>query len=256
MKNWTTMPEEMQIHRARAKNGRRFSTGLAGISRQALMLLLLVAAGSYSLYAQDGTGQALPAATKQELQAKAEKWTQQLELNDPAKEAKVAGFIDQHLMAVYTWNKAHDYQEVPAGLNPSTGQPLSELDRRIIVQSSMPASVHKALMDSLRANLTADQVEKILDDYTIGKVAFTLKGYQAIVPDLTAVETKTILANLKQAREQAIDFKSMKSISGIFEIYKTKNEQYLNANGRNWHKLFGDYVRAVKAKKAAAKEKQ
>ena len=52
-------------------------------------------------------------------------------------------------------------------------------------------------MDGLRRNLTPEQVETILDKYTIGKVAFTMKGYKAIVPDLTADEEAKILSFLK-----------------------------------------------------------
>jgi nitroimidazol reductase NimA-like FMN-containing flavoprotein (pyridoxamine 5'-phosphate oxidase superfamily) len=37
-------------------------------------------------------------------------------------------------------------------------------------------------MAGLRKDLTEEQVEAILDKYTIGKVAFTMKGYKAIVP--------------------------------------------------------------------------
>jgi hypothetical protein len=46
--------------------------------------------------------------------------------------------------------------------------------------------------------------------------------------------------------------KNMKAVSGIFEIYKTKNEQYLNENGRNWKQLYKDYTDKRKAEKAAA----
>ena len=59
---------------------------------------------------------------------------------------------------------------------------------------------------------------------------------------------------LKQAREQAIDYKNMNQISAIFEIYKTKCEQYLNGNGRNWRQLYKAYVDKVKAEKEAAKK--
>jgi hypothetical protein len=128
------------------------------------------------------------------------------------------------------------------------------MDRQIIANSSMPASIHKDLMDVLNKELTPEEVEFILDQYTIGKVAFTMKGYKAIVPDLKPEEESKILAYLKQAREQAIDYKSMKQISAIFEIYKTKCEQYLNSNGRNWHQLFKAYVDKVKAQKAAGKK--
>jgi hypothetical protein len=83
-----------------------------------------------------------------------------------------------------------------------------------------------------------------------------MNGYKAIVPDLTPQEETTILGFLKQAREQAIDFKNMNQISAIFEIYKTKSEQYLNSNGRNWRQLYKAYTDAVKVKKAAAAAQQ
>jgi len=104
-------------------------------------------------------------------------------------------------------------------------------------------------MKGLHKALTDEQVEAVLDRYTVGKVAFTLKGYHAIVPDLTREEEMHILSLLKQAREQAIDYKSMKQISAIFEIYKTQCEQYLNNNGRNWRQLFSSYVNQRKASK-------
>ena len=226
------------------------------VAMTALLTTGLLMAGQRASYAQAASS-GLNEAQLTELQQKADKWVQEAGVTDAAKAAKVASFVDQHLVAVYSWNKNHTAAEVPAGVNPKTGEKLSELDRSMIAQSAIPAEVHKNLMDSLNAYLTKDQVAKILDGYTIGKVAFTLKGYQAIVPDLTEKETAEILKNLAQAREEAIDYKSMKQISAIFEIYKTKNEQYLNNNGRNWHQLFGDYVRKVQAeKKAKAKAKQ
>jgi hypothetical protein len=110
-------------------------------------------------------------------------------------------------------------------------------------------------MTVLKNELDSLKVEAILDKYTIGKVAFTLKGYQAIVPDLTVKEETEILKNLKQAREQAIDYKNIREISAIFEIYKTKCEQYLNNNGRNWRQLYKAYTDKIKAEKEAGKIK-
>ncbi|HEU0228306.1 MAG TPA: DUF3826 domain-containing protein [Arachidicoccus soli] len=192
---------------------------------------------------------------KEAIEAKASSWVASLNLNDKAKVERVTDLIATHLEAVRDWNNTHPYTTVPAGINPETGNKLSNLDRQIIANSAMPATVHEALMNGLKKDLTADQVEAILDKYTVGKVAFTLKGYQSIVPNLTDKETAVILTNLKAAREQAVDYKSMKQISAIFEIYKTKNEQYLNSNGRNWHQLYKDYVNKIKAEKAAKKVK-
>lgn len=208
--------------------------------------------------AQTDSAQKAAAATAKsnaEIEKKAAEWSAGLKLSDPGKEKRVAAAIATHLKTIREWNNTHPASTVPAGINPATGNKLSDMDRQIIANSAMPASIHKDLMDALNKDLTPEQVEYILDQYTIGKVAFTLKGYQAIVPDLKPEEEAKIVANLKQAREQAIDYKSMKQISAIFEIYKTKCEQYLNSNGRNWHDLFKAYVTKVKAEKAAAGKK-
>ena len=193
-----------------------------------------------------------------EITKKAGDFAAALNLTDEAKATRVKDVIATHMKAVRDWNNTHNADMVPAGINPLSGKPLSTMDRQIIVNSSIPKSVHENLMAGLRKDLTEDQVDMILDKYTIGKVAFTLNGYKSIVPDLTPTEESVILTNLKQAREQAVDFKNIKQVSAIFEIYKTKNEQYLNEHGRNWHQLYGDYTKMIVAKKAAdkaAKEK-
>ena len=218
---------------------------MIAVIRNAFMLLMLM------LLLQPSFAQADTA-----LDNKAATWVAELQLNDNAKAKKVQAAIATHLTAVKDWHNSHSYTLVPEGINPVTGSKLSELDRDIIICSTKPKSVHENLMTALRAELDAAQVEMILDKYTIGKVDFTLRGYKAIVPDLTAKEETEILKNLKQAREQAIDYKNMKEISAIFEIYKTKCEQYLNNNGRNWRQMYKAYTDKIKAEKEAAKKQQ
>ncbi|MBP1677328.1 MAG: hypothetical protein H6Q20_1887 [Bacteroidetes bacterium] len=181
---------------------------------------------------------------------RAQSWTDSLKISNQEKAAQVKAIILKHIKAVRDWHNEHPYTTIPEGINPLTGKPLSQLDREVIANSAKPASVHKALMDGLRKNLDEEQVEKILDFYTIGKVAFTMKGYKSIVPDLTEKEEAYILGQLKAAREQAVDYKSMKAISAIFEVYKNNCEKYLNDNGRNWRQLYKAYVNKVKAEKA------
>jgi len=187
---------------------------------------------------------------------RATEWTSSLQLNDTVKLQRVAVAIAIHLKAVRNWNNEHSASTVPAGINPATGNKLSELDRQVIAMSAMPLSVHQTLMNALSADLTSEQVERILDKYTMGKVDFTWRGYKAIVPDLTADEETKILLFLKEAREQAIDYKNAKQISAIFEIYKTKCEQYLNSNGRNWHQLYKVFTDKIKAEKQAKQQHQ
>lgn len=187
----------------------------------------------------------------EQIDTKVAEWVAELKLNDPAKEARLKEVISVHQKAVLDWHNSHSYTLVPEGVNPRTGDKLSTLDRQMIVDSSMPKSVHENLMSGLRKDLSEEQVEFILDKYTIGKVAFTMKAYKEIVPNMTQKEEETIMGFLKQAREMAVDHKNMNQISAVFEIYKTKSEQYLNANGRNWRSMYKTYTDALKAKKAA-----
>jgi len=189
-----------------------------------------------------------------ELEKKAAEWTGSLQLGNEAKTQKVKEAIATHLGLVRDWHNSHPFTMTPEGINPATGNKLSEMDRQIIICSTKPKSVHDNLMNVLRAELDSAQVEVILDKYTIGKVAFTLQGYKAIVLDLTPKEETEILKNLRQAREQAIDYKNMREISAIFEIYKTKCEQYLNNNGRNWRQLYKAYVDKVNEQKKKQKQ--
>lgn len=205
-----------------------------------ILVVFFMSFWAISLKAQDNTSE----------QKKANDWAAELKLNNAKKEEKVKTLIYNHLVAVKDWHNSHPASTVPAGINPRTGERLNELYRSIIADSAMPTEVHQTLMNGLRQELTPEQVVFILDKYTIGKVDFTMKGYKAIVPDLTAEEEKTIRTYLEEAREMAIDFKNMKQISAIFEIYKDKSEAYLNANGRSWRQLYRDYTNKIKAEKA------
>lgn len=193
--------------------------------------------------------------SEQDETAKAKEWVSSLSLNESAKENRLVKVVETHLTAVKDWHNSHPATTVPAGINPLDGKPLSELHRQIIADSAIPSTVHENLMNGLRKDLSEELVNLILDKYTIGKVAFTMKGYQSIVPEMTAAETAEIQKLLEKAREQAVDYKSMKEISAIFEIYKTQAEQYLNNHGRNWRQMYGDYTKKIKAEKEAATKK-
>ena len=119
-----------------------------------------------------------------------------MKLKDDAKAQRLKIAIATHLTAVKDWHNSHPYAMIPEGINPTTGGRLSEMDRQIIICSTKPRSIHDNLMNVLKAELDSTQVEAVLDKYTIGKVDFTLKGYRAIVPDLTAKEEAEILKKL------------------------------------------------------------
>ena len=86
---------------------------------------------------------------------KAAEWVQPLGLADPAKEARDDGVIATHLKTIRDWHNEHPLSTVPAGINPVTGIPLSNLDRQVIADSAIPKSVHENLMMGLRRDLSA-----------------------------------------------------------------------------------------------------
>lgn len=180
---------------------------------------------------------------------KAAGWVSELQLGDKAKEERVTQVIAKHLSAIRDWHNKHANMIPDGAINPQTGNKLSALDRQVIADSSQPASIRQELLDGLNAELTPAQVEQVLDLYTVGKVAFTMKAYKEIVPDMTAEDEAYVLNNLKEARLMAIDYKNMKEISAIFEIFKTKNEQYFTNSGRDWRTMYREYVQKMKSKK-------
>jgi len=226
-----------------------------------ILSALLLSAIALSAFGQNQSASnapasaAIPPQTAQahadaDVAKKAADWVASLKLGDSAKAARVQEVIAAHLKTIRDWHNQHPANTVPAGINPTTGKVLSELDREIIADSAMPKSVHENFMSGLRQDLSPEQVEAVLDKYTVGKVAFTMTGYRGIVPNMTQEEETFILTALKQAREEAVDFKNMNEISAIFKIHKTQIEQYLNANGRNWKAMYKTYVDSLKAKKA------
>lgn len=115
---------------------------------------------------------------------KAAEWVASLNLNDAAREARTKELVATHLKTIRDWHNEHSYTNLPAGINPVTGKPLSILDRQIIANSAMPGSVHQNLLDGLKKDLRPEQVEMILDKYTVGKVAFTLAGIRLLCQTL------------------------------------------------------------------------
>jgi hypothetical protein len=219
-----------------------------------LMICAVAVAPKFSFAQNDADAKAKPVdgKSKSDPEVKATAFVAALNLTDTAKANRVKQLITTHLTAVRDWHNNHAYTLVPEGMNPITGKVFNKLERQVIINSMIPKSVHEDLMTGLKKYLTDEQIEVILDKYTIGKVAFTLNGYKSIVPNLTKEDETVILTNLKAAREQAIDYKNIDQISTIFKIYKTKIEAYFTDSGRNWHAMFKAYADAQKAKKGTA----
>ena len=207
----------------------------------------------YKAYVDKRNEEKKAAQADKDFVAKSAQIVAALGLTDAAKAEAVTKLVETHRQAVVDWHNAHPYTTAPE-TDPKTGRALNAVEREMLADRQIPASVRTTLMKGLRKHLTAAQIEQIFDGYTVGKVAFTMQGYWAIVPDLTDTEAAVLEGNLKRAREEALECRRMKAISQVFEIYKTKCEQYLNEHGRDWRALFKAYVDQRNAEKAAAQQ--
>jgi len=185
---------------------------------------------------------------------KAEQFVAALNLADTSKASRVKATIFAQMIAVREWHNSHAYTLVPEGVDPINGKVYSLLQRQFIIDSTIPKTVHDALMAGLKQELTDDQIAIILDKYTIGKLEFTMTGYKAIVPDMTPADEAFIMTELKAAREESVDYKDVKNeMSTIFKIHKTKVEDYFYSTGRNWKTMYKAYVDKIIAAKKAGK---
>ncbi len=111
------------------------------------------------------------------------------------------------------------------------------------------APLHAYFIANLSKLLTPEQVEQVKDKMTYNKVKVTYDAYAVIVPGLTDSDKARILALLKEAREKAMDAGSSTEKSDVFQLYKNKINDYLNAHGHDVAKAYKDW----EAKQAVAK---
>lgn len=190
------------------------------------------------------------AAADESVYRKSQEIVSKLNLSDERAIAVATTAVYNHRRAVRDWHNTHPYTMIPE-VDKSTGKKLSKVEREMMANRMIPIKERNRLMKDLRSVLTEEQIEQIFDEYTVGKVAFTMQGYRAIVPDMTAEDEQVLLGHLKQARSEAIDCKSMKAISQVFEIHKTKCEQHFTDTGRPWREMFKAYVDKRNAEKKA-----
>ena len=144
-----------------------------------------------------------------------------LGLSDTNQSARVHDLVITQYRALRAWHDAND-----ARLKAAKG------DTNAVAQihSSLKA-LHDHFVAGLSASLTPEQVEKVKDKLTYGKVQFTYKGYLASYPDLADQHKQKILELLKEAREEAMDGGSSEEKTAVFQRYKGKINNYLSKQG-------------------------
>ena len=91
--------------------------------------------------------------------------------------------------------------------------------------------LHAKYLSALSAELLPAQVDQIKDGMTYGVLSITYKGYQDMLPGLTAKQKEQIMAWLLEAREHAMDAESSEKKHAWFGKYKGRINNYLSAAG-------------------------
>ncbi len=144
-----------------------------------------------------------------------------LELTNSAAREKVHDVIMAQYCALRAWHDAND---------PKLKAAKGDTNAVAQIRSSLKA-LHDQFIASLSAQLSPEQVEKVKDKMTYGKVQFTYAGYLAAYPDLKEENKQKILELLKDAREEAMDAGSSEEKTAIFQKYKGKINNYLAKQG-------------------------
>ncbi|MES2773812.1 MAG: DUF3826 domain-containing protein [Bacteroidota bacterium] len=111
--------------------------------------------------------------------------------------------------------------------------------------------LHPQYLSSLGKKITQEQVDQVKDGMTYGVLPITYKGYQDMIPTLTAPQKAQILTWLTEARELAMDAESAEKKHAWFGKYKGRINNYLSAQGYDSKKEREEWEKRIKAAQAA-----
>lgn len=152
---------------------------------------------------------------------------------DQEKGARLHTLIVAQYRTVNEWHAVNDarIKELEAVAKGSDSEKSADAKREIGDVRAVLKSMHHRFISTLGADLNAEQIEKVKDGMTGGKVQFTYGGYLQVYPNLTDAQKAKVLTFLKDAREEAMDAGSMDEKSAIFNQYKGRINNYLVKQG-------------------------
>lgn len=195
-----------------------------------LLACVVVACAPLVAAAQTNSSVAAEATYAQTIEKRVGDILALLDLKDAAKTKPIHDTLVAQYRALRDWHDANDVKRKGA-----KGEEAEAL------KASLKA-IHEKFLADLAAGLSPEQVEKVKDKMTYGKVQFTYTGYVNEYPGMNDAQKTRVLELLKDAREEAMDGGSSNEKSAIFNRYKGKINNYLSAQG----------VSSPKKKKAGA----
>lgn len=179
---------------------------------------------------------------------RADKIVAPLALADTARATRVRDLIVAQYRGL---REIHDAREAKVAQAPSAagdnavaeawkGLARKEADLKVF-------PLHRAFIARLDSQLSPEQVNQVKDGMTYGVVPITFKRYNELLPDLTVEQRATVLANLLEAREYAMDAGSSDEKHAWFGKYKGRINNFLSAEGFNMKQAEQDLAELEKA---------
>ena len=165
-----------------------------------------------------------------------------LDLKDAAAAQRVHDAIMNQYRALRSWQAAHE-DDLKA-LARQSGDEAKAKTARIMATRKV---LHDQFITPLNTDLTPEQLDKVKDKMTYGKLKVTYDAYCEIVPGLTDEEKAKMRDLLAEARELAMDGGSAAEKSAIFKKYKGKINTYLSSRGHDVGKAYKDWGARQKA---------
>jgi len=201
------------------------------------MLVFVSATGSSAILLAQSTPPAqtaeIEAAYTMAIEKRTDAIIQELALNDSAKQARLHDLITNQYRSLRARDEAIEAKLKSGGKDP-------KVERAGMVQE-MSKPLHEQFLAKLGSELTPEQLAKVKDKMTYNKVKVTYDAYCEIIPNLSDADKAKIMELLKAARDEAIDGGSADEKSAIFQKYKDKINEYLNAHGHDVAKAYADW---------------
>jgi hypothetical protein len=179
---------------------------------------------------------ALPAFSQDDytrtITSRAEKIVSTLNITDPDKKARLVQTIASQYRNLNTIHTRRDEQIKSLKASTENQEALTVKIQTVETEANIQLEkLHTSYLEQLSKELSPSQVDQVKDGMTYGVLPITYKGYQDMIPTLTAAQKEQILQWLTEAREHAMDAESSEKKHWWFGKYKGRINNYLSAAG-------------------------